>query len=341
MKARSVYLGLTGCMLIAVSALAQDSGLRTLPGGALTTSALRPDYRQLIPRRSFRVVVEIKTGADDFRPGSAINQQLVLSDGRGEPPGNLRYWEIRDDIVGYSLSAQAEGIGRDEARIYFIGLSREMTASEIQAFSLKLTFDGAPRNATDSYDNWNIDKMRVYAQGICEGGAGTELARVGYNLSQQRIWQRMSGQNRSARIPMRLTGEAGNEQITKLEARISTGTDDLRGGAIATATVRLVDGTIYPPVNLNNGAGWGGGTNVDVDIALPRPTLASSIDYVEIGFDGAGRNFGESYDNWDIRKVNINSLEACKAKLLFTRTGTPYWRFSEEKNQLMLYFRQD
>jgi hypothetical protein len=341
MKMRLIYAGLTGCALFTVSALAQDAAPR--PKIVPSVGAMKDvsGFKLKLPPPISKIVVEVKTGGDDFRPGSSIAQQLIRPDGRSEPSGNLRYWEISDGSYGYSLSRQSLGIGAGETKKYFIDLPRAMTLQEVRAYSLKLTFDGAPRNTVDSYDNWNIDQILVYTQGICPGLEGIELSSVGYNRSQQRTWRRMSGENRKQRIPMRITGDAGNERITKLEAEFVTGPDDLRGGAIASAIVRLIDGTEYPPVSLNRGEGWGGGSSKRVDINLPGPTLLSSIDYIEIGFDGAGRSFGEGYDNWDIQSVAISSLEACKTNHLFLQKGTPWWRASAENNEKTLYFARE
>jgi hypothetical protein len=339
MKPWLIHALLTGCALIGVTALAQSPDLRTGVLPSVGTMKTVPAFKLKPPPLVSMLVVEVKTGGDDFRPGSSITQQLVLADGRSEPTGNLRYYEIFDGSYGYSAYRQTLGISANETKRYFVPLPRSMTLAEVLAYRMKLTFDGAPRNAADSYDNWNIDEIRVFTVGICPGYPGTELAHVGWAQSQERTWQRMSGSNRTARVPMRVTGEAGYERITKLEAHFITGPDDLRGNAVATATVRLIDGTTYSPVNLNSGEAWGSGSRKTLDINLPVPTLVSSIDYVEIGFDGQGRDFGESYDNWDIQRIDISSMEACKAKPLFFQKGTPWWRTSAEDNEKTLYFR--
>jgi hypothetical protein len=341
MKKRLLYAGLATCVFFAVSAVAQDGTSRATVRPSVGTIKGISGSKLKLPPPISKIVVEVKTGGDDFRPGSSIAQQLVRPDGRSEPSGNLRYWEISEGSYGYSSARQSLGIGAGETKKYFIDLPRPMTLPELRAYSLKLTFDGAPRNTVDSYDNWNIDHILVYTQGVCPGIEGIDIAQVGRPRSQQTNWRRMSGENRKEIIPMRITGDAGNERVTKLEAEIETGGDDLRGGAVATAIVRLVDGTEYPAVSLNRGEGWGGGSIKKVDINLPSPTLLSAIDFIEIGFDGAGRNFGEGYDNWDIQKIIISSMEACRTHHLFLQKGTPWWRASANDNQKTLYFARE
>jgi hypothetical protein len=341
MKARSIYLGLIGCTLLAVSAMAQGIGTRTLPASVATMTDRQPLPKQLMPMRSGMIIVEVKTGDDDFRPGSSITQQLLIPGGRSEPMANLRHYEIHDTWNGFAAEYNTWGIGAGEMREYYFYLSRRMPLYEVQAYKLKLRFDGAPRRMTDTYDNWSIDRLRVYTSGICSGATGTTLAQVSASTSNPEVWERMSGQNQLVSVPVSVTGEARNEVITKLEAEFWTGSDDLRGGAVATATVRLADGTAYPPVSLNRGAGWGGGSRNRVDINLPSPTLVSSIQSVEIGFDGAGRSFGEGYDNWNIKRVTIMSLEACKSDILFVSGSFPWWRATAENNEILLTLRQN
>lgn len=343
MKKSIIFAGLLGAASVGAASLAQDRVLATGPTGSASKIKQIPAWKLKVPPLIDQIVVELKTGGDGLRAGSVITQQLVLQDGRSEFSENLKYWDFSPGSYGFSADTMRAGINANADSRFVIRLPRPMALKDIREYNLKLSFDGVPRSWPESYDNWNIDQIRIFTSGTCEYGQGRRerVADVGRS-SQTRgqAWRTLGAQQTKLIVPMNVTGQPGSERISKLDAEFWTGSDGIRSGAVLTATVRMADGTTYPKVNLNNGDAWDGGSVKKAAIALPTPTLASSISQIEIDFDGAGRSLGENYDNWDVSAVNISSLEACQAHVLFENRGTPWWRTSPENSEKTLNFRR-
>jgi hypothetical protein len=264
-----------------------------------------------------QISLSFRTGGDDVRGGSIVTGQLIGPGGTSEAPVNLNRganWRGNSTIV------------------VRMPLPRPMTFAEIRSMSLRIAFDGAARNAFDGYDNWNINQLLITTPSVCTGGE--ELGRASGTP-----WVRLTGERRAATIPMAVPAALLANRVTALGLTVRTGGDDLRGGAVATAIVRLNGGRSYPAIALNNGAQWAGNSSRQLNIALPEATALSDIAGVEINFDGAGRNFGESYDNWNIDRAVLNALRTCGVKVIAEFNGQPWWRATGQDNAKVIVLR--
>jgi hypothetical protein len=260
------------------------------------------------------VTLQFRTGGDDVRGGSIVTGQLIGPNGTSEAPVNLnggRVW------------------GGNTTNRVRMPLPRPMTLNELRTMSVRISFDGTARNSFDGYDNWNVNQLIVMTPYVCSGGeaigtvAGTP-------------WVRMTGERRTATIGMSVPAELSANRVSALTLNVRTGGDDLRGGALATAIVRLNGGRAYPAVPLNSGANWPGNSMRRADIRLPEATALSDIAGVEINFDGAGRNFGEGYDNWNIDRATLNLPSACSVKIIHEFNGQPWWRATGQDNAKLI-----
>ncbi len=254
------------------------------------------------------VSLNFKTGGDNLRGGALVSAQILAPGGRSFPAVvlNRGAWE------GGSTNSVA------------FNLPSRMTVEQIQRLSIRLIFDGAGRNFGETYDNWNVDTFSVTTPRICTGGEN--VARLAPT--------RMTGASRVVRFDMtRLTTAAGSTPVSQLNFSLRTGRDDLRSGALATATIRRPGGRSYPPIALNSGRVWGGGSTNNVTLNLPEPLSPNQIESISIDFDGAGRNFGETYDNWDIQSATIALPQTCTARTFKQHSGTPWWRATGESRE--------
>lgn len=248
--------------------------------------------------------VTITTGGDDLRGGSVAYGVVELSGGRKEKV-NLnggRNW------------------GNNSTNKVSVPLPKGTKLSDLVSFTLE--HDGAPRNIFDSYDNWNVDALKVTTPKTCS--AAVELA------------------NRSGKPFVRLTGEKTFEDIalsssfstkstpvSQLQVIITTGGDDLRGGAVAYGEIKLQNGTTLSKVNLNGGRGWGNNSINTVSIPLPSATKIGDLASLRISHDGAPRNIFETYDNWNVDRVRVVTPETCSDGVqLINKTGRPLVRFT-------------
>lgn len=204
-------------------------------------------------------------------------------------------------------------------------LPRAMTNDEIVALSVRMSFDGAPRNGADSYDNFSVMRLSMTTGERCLPGT-----RVGF--VDGRPWVRMTGDKRSETIPMTIPEAVGSRRVDALSMEFGMGGDDLRGGAQASVVVRLTGNRSYPPIALNNGENWRGNSRRTANITLPQPTLLRDITGLEINFDGTGRNFGETYDNWDIERVTVTTPSPCRDDLFFAKDNLVWSPFTQKEN---------
>jgi hypothetical protein len=134
-----------------------------------------------------------------------------------------------------------------------------------------------------------------------------------------------------ASLPLPAIAEADRSAIvSELKMDILTGGDDLRGGSVAYAEIRLPNGTVLPKVNLNDGAAWGGNSNNSPTLPLPAGTRLGSLEgaTVTISHDGAPRNVFDGYDNWNVDRVNVTTPTICSNSTTIARgLGRPWVRF--------------
>jgi hypothetical protein len=126
-------------------------------------------------------------------------------------------------------------------------------------------------------------------------------------------------------------------------ARIATGRppDDLRQGSVAWGTVALTAGRTLPRVNLNEGRVLNPGQTDSTTISLPPGTRIRDLESFILESDGAPRNFGETYDNWDVGSVEIAFRfdgSPCSTSRLLSRSGLPLQRLTGERPSLRLPF---
>lgn len=128
---------------------------------------------------------------------------------------------------------------------------------------------------------------------------------------------------------------------------IMTGSDDLRGGNTAFATINLKDGTSTPEYIL--GGGWGQNSKVkDLEIKLTNhgPVELKNIRSVTIRHDGSPRsgNPFDTYDNWDLLAIKIVLFDEETGEYLnvYNSVNDPrrrdfVHRFTGDSRQLTVY----
>lgn len=248
--------------------------------------------------------VTITTGGDDLRGGSVAYGVVELSGGRRE----------KVNLNG------GTGWGNNSTNRVSLPLPRGTKLSDLVSFTLE--HDGAPRRWPDGYDNWNVDKLLVATPRTCF--AGTQLANKSGGP-----FVRFTGGKTFQDIALTSPSAARNAPVSRLQVTINTGGDDLRGGAVAYGEIKLQNGTTLSKVNLNSGRGWGNNSTNTVSIPLPANTKIGDLASLRIEHDGAPRNFGEGYDNWNVDKVTVVTPETCSSGLqLINQTGRPLVRFT-------------
>ncbi|AKG21179.1 hypothetical protein [Calothrix sp. 336/3] len=93
---------------------------------------------------------------------------------------------------------------------------------------------------------------------------------------------------------------------TNIVVRMTTGSDDLRGGNNAFISLNLVDGTSTPEFSL--GGGFGQNSVVRKTATFSRTVSLAQIRSITIRHDGSPRS-GEpfdNYDNWDLQRISIS-----------------------------------
>lgn len=266
-----------------------------------TSSILSPSESvataQSSSARISNVRVTIRTGGDDLRSGSVAYGVVELRNGR----------KIKKNLNN------GAGWGNNSTRTVSIPLPRRTRISDIVAFTVE--HDGAPRRWPDSYDNWNMDSIRVTTPKVCSGGV--QLA----NPSGRPL-VRFTGGRKRRLIRLNLPSSVRNQRPSSLKVMIRTGGDDLRGGAVAYGTINLRNGRTLPKKNLNNGNGWRNNSTKTVYLPL-RGTRLGDLASLTLEHDGAPRNIGEGYDNWNVDRVRVVTPQTCSTKTLLRKTGRP------------------
>jgi hypothetical protein len=265
-------------------------------------TAAQPAKAQITPT----VQVTIDTGADDLRAGAVAYGQIRLRDGRTLPKVNLNGGTSWGNNSQRTIAMPA-GVALDQLE------------------SLTIEHDGAPRNVFESYDNWNVNRIQVATPRICQ--PELQLA----NASGSPFF-RFTGAQTFRDIPLNVSAAERDRTSNSLVVHLGTGGDDLRGGAIVYGTITLRDGRTLPTVNLNGGSGLAGGSSSRFAMPLPAGTRLGDIASLRLQHDGAPRNIFESYDNWNLDRVIVNSVPSCvEGKRLANVSGTPFVRFTGKK----------
>ena len=260
--------------------------------------------------RLTQVVLSVTIGNDDIRPTYALRAQFIESNGAVSAPVDMN---------------RRAFIRPGGPMTQIMRLPRAMTSDEIMALSVRISFDGAPRNGAAGYDNVSVMRLRMSTGERCL--PGTRVAFV-----DGRPWARMAGDKRSETIPMTIPEAAASRRVDALSMEFGMGGDDLRGGAQASVVVRLTGNRSYPPIALNNGENWRGNSRRTANISLPQLTPLRDITGLEINFDGAGRNFGETYDNWDIERVTVTTPSPCRDDLFFVKDNLGWSPFTPKES---------
>lgn len=94
--------------------------------------------------------------------------------------------------------------------------------------------------------------------------------------------------------------------ITPIIVKITTGSDDLRGGNSAFISLNLTDGTTTSERLL--GGGFGQNSVVTRRIVFTETIPLSSIRSITIRHDGAPRRDHpfDGYDNWDLQRLSVS-----------------------------------
>ncbi|MCG6137131.1 MAG: hypothetical protein MET45_21270 [Nostoc sp. LLA-1] len=95
---------------------------------------------------------------------------------------------------------------------------------------------------------------------------------------------------------------------TNVMVRMTTGSDDLRGGNNAFISLNLVDGTSTREVNLGGGFGQNSVVTQRVTFTSKNPISPNQISSVTIRHDGRprpGHPF-DGYDNWDLQRISVS-----------------------------------
>lgn len=109
--------------------------------------------RAAMNRRPAYMQMRVQTGGDDLRGGSVAYATIYLRNGITLPTVNLNRganWGNRSTSAPLNLPLNGNRLGD----IAFI----------------RLSYDGAPRNIFDSYDNWNIDRVYFNVPPSCSPG---------------------------------------------------------------------------------------------------------------------------------------------------------------------------
>ena len=247
--------------------------------------------------------VDITTGGDDLRGGSVAYGVIRLRDGRTLPRVNLNEGRAWGNGSRNTITMPLSGV----------------RLSDLASFTIE--HDGAPRNVLDSYDNWNIDAVRVAVPGVCHPGM-TILNQSGRPLV------RFTGAKTFLESRFSIPASAHGISPTSVQVMITTGGDDLRGGSVAYGVIRLRDGRTLPKVSLNGGRAWGNGSTNTIAMPLSGVRLGDLASFT-IEHDGAPRNVLDSYDNWNVDVLKIDTSKTCSGEVvLASQAGRPLVRLT-------------
>lgn len=246
-----------------------------------------------------RLDMSLQTGGDDLRGGALVFGQLRFADGRTEPEVNLNRG------VGYG--------GGTTMPINF-PLSRAYTLEELRGAQLILRHDGNGREIGQTYDNWDLQRVRLATPRVCTGGE------VIANMDYRRLGRIRTSETVAITVP---PGRAA-ETVSTLGFVIVTGEDDLRAGSVATAQFFTVDGRTSPMINLSRGANWRNRTTHTESYPLGASFRLGDLSRLVLSFDGAGRSIGDTYDDWNVSSLQVRMPELCSQRTLLDARGKTF-----------------
>jgi hypothetical protein len=224
--------------------------------------------------------VYVTTGGDDLRAGNNAYIKVNYTDNTTSPE--------------YVLSTGMAG----GARIMFSKNLDKLIDNVNKIKNIEIRHDGSPRpgNPFDTYDNWNLDKIRVTfmingtEQEYC-AHAGTPIIRF---TGAYRIHQF---------TPQPIVIQ---QETSTIKVYINTGTGELRGGNYAYITVHYTDGTSSNEMPL--GTGYTQNSTASPSIALGKIlTSTRQIRSITIRHDGSPRNGHpfDTYGNWTLQSLRV------------------------------------
>lgn len=262
-------------------------------------------FAQFTGARGSSLYFSFSTGSDDLRRGALAFAQIRLRNGRTLRRVNLNHgarW------------------ANNSTRKVLYPLPRGIRLSDLHQARVTITHDGAPRNVGESYDNWNLNSVRVDTPRSCStlrllGLVGSPLVRF-------------TGSRKARSLDLRITPGRAHVTVPFLNLTFGTGRDDLRRGALAFAQIRLRNGRTLPRVNLNRGRTWPNNSINTLRLPLPPRISLGALSSITISHDGAPRNVGESYDNWNLRSVTAQTPRVCSSSRNLATVGRQWVRFT-------------
>lgn len=112
---------------------------------------------------------------------------------------------------------------------------------------------------------------------------------------------------------------ADSSMVSSIKLRITTGGDDLRGGSQAYGAFQS-GSAIVAEDSLNGGAGFPGGSVRTATINISPARRLDSLTHFRLVWDGAPRNWPDTYDNWDVNQIRFFHEPAGRCP---TFLGTP------------------
>ena len=241
--------------------------------------------------------ITIETGDDDLRGGSNAFAELRFPDGRFEPKLNLNH---------------GEGWSNKSKHTVTMPLSRPYSPEELSSASMRISFDGSPRNAFDGYDNWRIDAINVTAERLCAGG---ELIALGRG-DEANPWHRFTDKARSTRLMVSAPAGVASLVAPGLFISILTGDDDRRQNAFSTIQVKYRDGRRSAAIPIRQRKHIASHSRTGGYVAMLPGTRVSDIESIEFVHDGAPRNSFEQFDNWKVTMVELKTARNCESRTL-------------------------
>ncbi|MEM1054186.1 MAG: hypothetical protein AAGI52_01565 [Bacteroidota bacterium] len=247
----------------------------------------------------------------------------------------LRVFMGDDDLRGknnvevYVLDAAGRTVYRDERDGEWpAGSIRTETLhlpSAVPLSSLhRLVFEADPNGtwgiATNQYDNWNIDRVEVFA-------GSQMLAR-----EDGAPWHRFTNKHRFRALQLRPPDLAA--PVRELGLSIYTADDDMRGGSRVFAQAFGRDGrTLSDRVLLTTGgAGWGEESHRIVPLLLRAAVPARDIGRIVLEHESVRSGPFDGDDDWDLGMIEVLSaftpgLRNGAWSILHTAQGEPLHRF--------------
>ena len=224
--------------------------------------------------------VYLTTGGDDLRGGNNAFVTINFTNG-----STSREYLLGGGFANNSLTVKT--------------INMDATISSLADIrDIVIRHDGSPRAGQpfDTYDNWNLDKIRVTFN---VGGAEQEFFSFGG-------------------VPLiRFTGAyrthifAPQKQVPSpptytVKVFLTTGSDDLRGGNNAYMTIKYANGQVSPEYTLGGGFGQNSFVTKTVNLnrAVSNVTEIQSITIRHDGSPRAGQPF-DGYDNWDMQAIRV------------------------------------